>query len=55
MYIITIVLMLLCVSGEVLVCLEYPHKHGKLHQGLDYIVYLLYCIDFDCVIVFLKV
>ena len=30
--------MLLCISGLVLVCLEYPSKHDKLHQGLDYIV-----------------
>ena len=38
--------MLLCISGGVLVCLEYPSKHIKLHQGLDYIVYSQYCIDF---------
>ena len=45
-YIIIISSMLLCVGG-VLVCLEYPSKHHKLHQGLDYMVYLQYCIDFD--------
>ena len=47
--------MLLCISGEVLMCLEYPSKHDKLHQGLDYIVHLWYWIDFDCISVVLKV
>ena len=41
--------MLLCINGGVLICLEYPSKHSKLHQGLDYIVYLWCCIDFDCI------
>ena len=44
--------MILCISSEVLVCLEYLSKHDRLHQGLDYIVY---CIDFDRIIVVLKV
>ena len=39
--------MLLCIN--VLVCLEYSSKHSKLHQGLDYIVYLWYCIDFESI------
>ena len=47
--------MLFYISGEVLVCLEYSSKNGMLHQGLDYIVYLWYCIDFDCITVVLKV
>ena len=34
--------MLLCISGGIFVCLEYPSKHSKLHQDLDYIVYLHY-------------
>ena len=46
--------MLLCIS-EILVCLEYPLKHSRLHQGLDNIVYLWHCLDFDCIIVVLKV
>ena len=29
---------MLYVSGGVLVCLEYPSKHSKLHQGLDWII-----------------
>ena len=40
--------------GQV-VCLEYPSKHGKLHQGLHYIVYLWYCNDFNCITEVLKV
>ena len=46
--------MLLCISSRVLACLEYPSKHVKLHQGLDDIVYLQYCLDFDCITVVLK-
>ena len=44
--------MLLHIRSAVLKCLEYPNKHGWLHQGLDYIVYLRYCIDFDSITVF---
>ena len=33
-YVIFILSMLLLTSGEIL---DYPSKHGKLHQGLDYI------------------
>ena len=29
--------------------LEYPRKHVKLHQVLDYIAYLRCCIKFDCI------
>ena len=47
--------MLLCISDDVLVCLEYTSKHSQLYQGLDYIVYLRYCIYFDCIIVVLEV
>ena len=54
-YVIIISSMLWFISGGVLVCLEYPNIHSKLHQGLDYIVYLWYCIDFDCITVVLKV
>ena len=43
--------MLLYNSGMVLVCPESLSKHGTLHQGLDYIPYLRYCIDFDCMTV----
>ena len=31
--------MLLCIRGRVLESLEYLSKHGRLHQGLDYIIY----------------
>ena len=34
--------------------MEHPSKHGELHQGLDYIIYLRYCINFNCVPVILK-
>ena len=34
--------------------MEYPSKH-KLHQDLDYINYLQYCINFDCITAVLKV
>ena len=47
--------MLLYINGEVLVCLKYLSKHGKLYQELDYIIYLQHCIDFDCITVDLKV
>ena len=33
--------MLLCNSGKVLECLGYPCKHGKLHQGLGYTVFMV--------------
>ena len=54
MYFITYVIilsMLLCINREVLKCLEYPSKHAKLHKGVDYIVYLRYCIDFNSIVV----
>ena len=38
----------------VLVCLEFPSEHDRLHQGLDYIGYLRYFIDFNCIRVVLK-
>ena len=47
--------MLYCVSDEVLSFLEHQGKHDMLHQGLDYIVYLRYCIDFDLIKVYLKI
>ena len=47
--------MLLSIRGVVLVCLKYRSKHDELHQGLDYNVHLRYCVDFDCIIVVLKV
>ena len=47
--------MMLFIRGVVLVCLEYPSKHSRLHQGLDYIAYLLCCIGFDCITIVLKV
>ena len=37
-----------------MICLEYPIKHSWLHQGLIYIVYLGYCIDFYFITVVLK-
>ena len=37
----------LSISGGILVDLEYPSKHNKLHQGLHYIVSLQYYTDFD--------
>ena len=46
--------MLLWISGGVLVCLKYQSKQNRLHQSLDYIVYLWYCIDFDCITAVLK-
>ena len=30
-------------------------KSGKQHQGLNYTVYLWYCIYFDCITIVLKV
>ena len=47
--------MLLCISNGILVSLEYPSKHSKLYQSLEYIVYLQYFIDFGCITVVLKV
>ena len=47
--------MLLNISDGVLVCLKYLSKHRRLHQGLDYIVYSQYCIEFDCITSVLKV
>ena len=44
--------MLLCISGWISVCFECPSKHSKLHQGVDYIIYLLYYIDFETYIIF---
>ena len=29
------------ISGGVLVCLEYPNKHSRLHQGLGFIIYVI--------------
>ena len=43
------------IFNGVLICFEYPSKHGRLHQGLHYIVYLWYCIDFDNIAIVLKV
>ena len=43
--------MLLCISDGLLACLRYPNKDSRLHQGRDYITYLQYCIDFDCITV----
>ena len=43
--------MLPCVSSEVLLSLGHLRKHGKLHPGLDYIVYVQHCLDFDCITV----
>ena len=40
---ITYISMLFCINGEILV--EYPSKHSKIRQDLDYIVHLQYCID----------
>ena len=54
-YIIIILSMPSCICGGVLGCLENQSKHSKLHQGLNYIVYLLYYIDYDCITVFWKV
>ena len=36
--------MLLYISGEVLVYLEYPSKHFRLHKSLDDSVYFRYLI-----------
>ena len=47
--------MLLYINNDVFVSLEYPSRHDRLLQGLDYIVYLLYCIDFYFITVVLKV
>ena len=47
--------MLLFIIFRVLVCLEYPSKHGMLDRYVDYIVYLWYCIDFECITVVFKV
>ena len=47
--------MLLSMNDGVLVCFEYPNKHPRLHQGLDYIDYSRNCSDFDCIAVVLKV
>ena len=47
--------MLSCMSGETSIYLEYPNKHGRLHEGLNNIVYLWYCIYFDSITVILKV
>ena len=41
-YVIFILSILLCINGEIFLCLEYPNKYCKVHQGLDYIVYSLY-------------
>ena len=46
--------MVLWMNSRDLVCLEYADKHGRLHQRLNYIVYIWYCIDFDCIIVALQ-
>ena len=43
--------MLLCISGGVLDYFEYPSKHEKLHQGVDYIIHLRYYIFFDFIII----
>ena len=40
--------MLLYISCGGLISLENPSKRGRLHQGLDYIVYLRCCIVFGC-------
>ena len=53
-YVIIILAMLLCIGVGVSVCLTYLSKHDRLHQDLSYIVYLLYCIDFDCISVVFK-
>ena len=39
--------MLLCIIGGVLACLKYQNKLGRLHESLDYILYLRPRIDFD--------
>ena len=52
---IIILSMLLYISGRDLVCLEYPSKHDRLYQDVDYSVYLQYCIDFHCITVVLRV
>ena len=52
---VTISSMLLYISSKVLACLEYLSKHSKLHEGLDYMVYLRHEVDFDCITVVLKV
>ena len=44
--------MLLCICDGFLVCLKYPSEHNSLHQGLYYIVYLWYCIDFYLISLF---
>ena len=36
--------MLLCNNSEALVYLEYPSRHGRLHQGLDYFVYFVWIL-----------
>ena len=41
--------MLLCIR------LDYPSKHSKPQQALDYIIYVRYCTSFDCTGVILKV
>ena len=51
----TISSILLYISGDVLLCLEYQSKHTKLHQGLDIVYYLWFCIDFDYITLVLKV
>ena len=40
----------LCISRGVLLCLEYPSKVSSLHEYFNYIVYIQYYIDFDCII-----
>ena len=44
-YVNIILSMLLGISGGILVRLEYPSKHRRLHQGLDYIIYSQFSID----------
>ena len=53
--VIIILSILLYISCVVLVYLGYSSKHDKLYQGLDNIVYLRYCVDFDSITVVLKV
>ena len=51
---IIILSMLLCINGEFFSTFQYLSKYGGLHQDLDYIVYLQYWIDFDCIKVVLE-
>ena len=44
-YLVNVLSMIFWINYDVLACLEYPRKRGRLHQGRDYIAMMLHWLQ----------